>query len=234
MDASLSHLDPLSPGASGQIEEREKQRDNELVNEILERKRLTAERGIKLAVVLLTSRKLLGAVFPLALPMMPATNGIADDSNLDFRLSIIRRQSSLDARASLFVISPVGATEVQNFVVSLRNELYESAVDYYREHGRRARRKRSRVPTQVPSKPIGQTSGPPPLGPQAWSARYDYKMGVFAEMRQELEVSLKCVAALVGSIAVRNARTDTMKTATTVCSISSALRPRYRLEPSAG
>ena len=38
----------------------ERLRDNELVNEILNRKRSCAERGIKLAVVLLTSRDMLG------------------------------------------------------------------------------------------------------------------------------------------------------------------------------
>jgi hypothetical protein len=189
MDPDLAQLDPLSAGTGARLEEREKQRDADLVNEILERKRLTAERGIKLAVVLLTSRQLLGERSSFC-DQSRSDRAAADDPNLDFRLSIIRRQSSLDARASLFVISPVGATEVANFVVSLRNELYESAVDYYREHGRRARRKRSRVPTQA--RPIGAVAGPAPLGPQAWSVRYDYKMAVFAEMRQEIEVSLKC------------------------------------------
>lgn len=38
----------------------ETQRDTELVNEIVNRKRACAERGIKLAVVLLTSREMLG------------------------------------------------------------------------------------------------------------------------------------------------------------------------------
>lgn len=38
----------------------ERLRDNELVNEIVDRKRACAERGIKLAVVLLTSREMLG------------------------------------------------------------------------------------------------------------------------------------------------------------------------------
>lgn len=41
-------------------EKLERMRDNELVNEVLNRKRTCSERGIKLAVVLLTSRKMLG------------------------------------------------------------------------------------------------------------------------------------------------------------------------------
>ena len=43
----------------------ERIRDNELVNEILNRKRACAERGIKLAVVLLTSREMLGVSMSL-------------------------------------------------------------------------------------------------------------------------------------------------------------------------
>lgn len=95
---------------------------------------------------------------------------LTDDPSLDYRLSIIRRQSGLDSRASLFVISPVPQAEVQKFVASLQIELYESAIDYYREHGRRVRRKRSRVPTSTVSRPIGgSATSAPTLSGAAWS-----------------------------------------------------------------
>lgn len=145
-------------------EEQERQHDAELVREIVERRRTTVERGIKLAVVLLSSRTLL------------------DSPTLDARLSQIRRQSTLDSRASLFVISPVETIEVQHFITSLRLELWDSVMDYYREHGRRVRRKRARA--------LGGKGG---LGEKGWAVRYDYKMGFMAEMRGEIEVSLKCV-----------------------------------------
>lgn len=149
---------PLDPSIK---EEEERSRDNELVKEILDRKRSTIERGIKLAVVLMCSR------------------GLLDSNHLDGRLSLIRRQSGLDSRASLFVISPVPIEEVYNFVLSLRTELFPAALDYYREHGRRVRRKRARVV------PKGR------LSEKGWAVRYDYKMAMFAEMRGEVEVSLK-------------------------------------------
>jgi hypothetical protein len=41
---------------------------------------------------------------------------ITDDSALDARLSFIRRQSGLDTRASLFVLTPVGEDELEEFV----------------------------------------------------------------------------------------------------------------------
>jgi hypothetical protein len=39
-----------------------------------------------------------------------------DDPALDARLSFIRRQSGLDTRASLFVLTPVGEDELEEFV----------------------------------------------------------------------------------------------------------------------
>lgn len=44
-----------------QRETEERRKDNELCAEIAQRKRVAAERGIKLTVVLLASRKMLGA-----------------------------------------------------------------------------------------------------------------------------------------------------------------------------
>ncbi|KAM0752891.1 hypothetical protein T439DRAFT_323501 [Meredithblackwellia eburnea MCA 4105] len=152
---------PGGPLDLSKKEDEERVRDAELVQEITERKRTTVERAIKLAVILVCSRQLL------------------DDPSLDSRLSLIRRQSGLDSRASLFVISPVPQSEVVNFVASFKGELYPAALDYYREHGRRVRRKRAR------QAPKGR------LSDKGWNVRYDYKMGVFSEMRGEMEVSLK-------------------------------------------
>ncbi len=39
-----------------------------------------------------------------------------DDPTLDARLTFIRRQSGLDPRAALFVLSPVSQTEIGDFV----------------------------------------------------------------------------------------------------------------------
>lgn len=150
-------------------EDHERAEDAQLVTEIIDRKRSTLERGIKLAVVLLCSRELL------------------DDPHLDARLSLIRRQSGLDSRASLFVISPVPQSEVNHFVHSLRQELHPAALDYYREHGRRVRRKRARI----------VVAGRGALSEQGWNVRYDYKLALFAEIRGELEVALKSVMSLL-------------------------------------
>lgn len=62
----LSELPPLASPLEGRDEsskEKERQRDAELAAEIGARKKITSERGIKLTVVLLASRRMLGGWF---------------------------------------------------------------------------------------------------------------------------------------------------------------------------
>jgi hypothetical protein len=83
--------------------------------EIALRKKATGERGVKLTAVLLASRKLLGGS-PCALNWTDTNIISADDPALDTRLTFIRRQSGLDYRAALFVLSPVSPGELSEFI----------------------------------------------------------------------------------------------------------------------
>ncbi|KAB5589557.1 Glutathione transferase omega-1 [Ceratobasidium theobromae] len=191
---------PLEPRTES--EEEEKQRDTELAMEVAARKRSTGERGIKLTVVLLASRRAL------------------DDPALDSRLTFIRRQGGLDSRAALFVLSPVSSSELNEFVGSLQEALHESALEYYVAHSKRVRRKRNRhnhgstVPIP-PSSHLSSGSGSGrPLSGQGWAVRYEYKMATFAEFRDEQEVARKhyedCWSGLIdmfGSTALLPPRT---------------------------
>jgi len=49
-------------------------------------------------------------------PLNETFLGFADDPSLDARLTFIRRQSGLDSRAALFVLSPVSPSELTEFV----------------------------------------------------------------------------------------------------------------------
>lgn len=93
-----SPLDLPDPDRERQREAEERRQDTELAAEIAQRKKATNERSIKLTVVLLASRRML------------------DDPSLDNRLTYIRRQSGLDSRAALFVLSPVSQSELNEFV----------------------------------------------------------------------------------------------------------------------
>jgi len=107
-----SPLDPPHPDRDAE----ERRRDTEMSAEIALRKKLTGERGIKLTVVLLASRKLLGASPLTAVLLLSLNVPLADDPTLDTRLTFIRRQSGLDYRAALFVLSPVSPGELSEFI----------------------------------------------------------------------------------------------------------------------
>lgn len=96
-------------------EQEERRRDTELAAEVALRKKSTSERGIKLTLVLMASRKMLGMISNI-LPILSECVEHVDDPTLDARLSYIRRQSGLDSRAALFVLSPVSPGELSEFV----------------------------------------------------------------------------------------------------------------------
>ena len=109
--SARSPLEPESPEVLKEREERDKEdrrHDSELAREIADRKKTTNERGMKLTVVLLASRRML------------------DDPTLDGRLTFIRRTSGLDARAALFVLSPVSPAELGDFVKRCELRVFQS------------------------------------------------------------------------------------------------------------
>lgn len=169
---------PTAPGLSGP---EVKACDEELIRVISERRRSLSERGIKLTVVLLTTRSML------------------ESPTLEQRLSYIRRSSQLDSRASLFVLTPVSKAELGEFVTSLQSALYDPAMDYYREHFRRIRRKRTKYPPSAAVVSQIMTAAAEIRGSQikdnalsreGWLARSDYKMGTFAELGGNLDDAL--------------------------------------------
>ena len=149
-----------------ELEAKEREMDDALVREIGDRRRRLGERGIKLTVVLMASAAAL------------------DSPVLDPRLSYLRRASSLSAKASLFVLTPVPADQLPDFVQSLQDALYDSAMEYYAAHGKKVRRKRVRLPSASSGAMLGVPGKT--LGSQGWAVRYDWKAGWFAELRGDM------------------------------------------------
>ena len=110
--------------------------------------------------------------------------------DVEERLGSIRRATGLDSR-NLFYLAPESSREaVNDFVTSILTSLQPFCVEYYRDLSKHTRRKRNRAsvppPTLAPILGTSQT-----LPSQGWNVRYEVKLGVFAEFRQEMDAACR-------------------------------------------
>ncbi|KAI5196246.1 hypothetical protein E4T39_07864 [Aureobasidium subglaciale] len=112
-------------------------------------------------------------------------------SPLDFeeRLATIRRATSLDPKISCFHFDLSDSqTDLPSFVSSVLRALQPVCVDYYRDLTKHSRRKRGRAaPPPITAAASRGTSQI--LTNSGWNVRYDFKLAIFAEFRQEMDVA---------------------------------------------
>jgi hypothetical protein len=116
---------------------------------------------------------------------------IMQSPEVEDRLSNIRKATGLDSKTSLFFLPPQSSpVELQAFVQSIISTIYPMCIEYYRDLSKHSRRKRNRglvpPPTAPPTSGTSQT-----LSSQGWNVRYDFKLGVFAEFRQEMDAAVR-------------------------------------------
>lgn len=116
---------------------------------------------------------------------------ITKSPDVEERLSNIRKATGLDSKTSLFFLPPQSsAVELQAFVETIISTIYPISIEYYRDLSKHSRRKRNRgvipLPTAPPTSGTSQT-----LPSQGWNVRYDFKLGVFAEFRQEMDAAVR-------------------------------------------
>lgn len=114
---------------------------------------------------------------------------ILEAPDIEERLAVIRRATGLDPKNSLFFLPPnTSQVELRAFVTSILATLQPICVEYYRDLTKHARRKKGRgtipPPTAPPTRGTSQTLSYP-----GWGVRYDFKLGVFAEFRQEMDAA---------------------------------------------
>jgi hypothetical protein len=119
---------------------------------------------------------------------------VSDDaaiSPLDFdeRLASIRRATSLDPKLSCFHFDVSDSqTDLPNFVSGVLRALQPICIDYYRDLTKHSRRKRGR-PAPPPITGGASRGTSQVLTMNGWNVRYDFKLAVFAEFRQEMDVA---------------------------------------------
>jgi hypothetical protein len=116
---------------------------------------------------------------------------IIKSPDVEERLANIRRATGLDSKTSLFFLPPKSSpVELQTFVETIISTIYPLCIEYYRDLSKHSRRKRNRgvvpPPTAMPTSGTLQT-----LSSQGWNVRYDFKLGVFAEFRQEMDAAIR-------------------------------------------
>lgn len=121
--------------------------------------------------------------------VLVSDKSVAATPELEDRIAGIRRATGLDPRTSLFFLPPPASrVELAAFVTSVLTALQPICVEYYRDLTKQSRRKKNRSfippPTAAPTRGTSQT-----LTTQGWNVRYEFKQGVFAEFRQEMDVA---------------------------------------------
>ncbi|KAF2637024.1 hypothetical protein P280DRAFT_492659 [Massarina eburnea CBS 473.64] len=117
-----------------------------------------------------------------------SSKSILDSPEIDERLNTIRRGTALDPKSQMFFVPPTSPAELRSFVSSLFTTLRPISVEYYRDLTKHSRRKKGRSsippPTAPPTRGTSQTLSQP-----GWNIRYEFKLGVFAEFRQEMDAA---------------------------------------------
>lgn len=149
--------------------------DNQLKTDINNTKSILSQSGYK-------TRLVVGLL---------SEESIIQSPDVEDRLANIRRATGLDSKISLFFLPPKSSpVELQAFVETITTTIYPLCIEYYRDLSKHSRRKRNRgiipPPTAPPTSGTSQT-----LSSQGWNVRYDFKLGVFAEFRQEMDAAVR-------------------------------------------
>lgn len=115
--------------------------------------------------------------------------GDISHTDLEDRLVKIRKTANIDSRTLYYLPASTSHIDVLEFAESLLSAIYPLAVEYYRDLSKQIRRKRNRkanVQTHVNQAEIDTA-----LSTQGWTVRYEFKLAVLAEFRQEMDAACR-------------------------------------------
>ncbi|KAG0035770.1 hypothetical protein BGZ81_000063 [Podila clonocystis] len=188
-------------GPLGVIDPMERERDIVLAQELLERRKAAQERSVKFATVILLQRSHM------------------EDPAIEDRLNFVRKSAGLDNKNSFYVLPPSTAQEINDFAVNLQRSQYEGSMNYYKEQVKRHKKKKSILPaTSASIRPVQQQNTGiqqsalqhQGLSVQGWMLRYEFKMGMFSECKQDIDNAVKHYESAYGLLIDMFAVTSTI------------------------
>ncbi|KAG0364056.1 Foie gras liver health family 1-domain-containing protein [Gamsiella multidivaricata] len=193
-------------GPLGVIDPMEREHDIVLAQELLERRKAAQDRLVKFAAVIILQRSHM------------------EDPSIEDRLNFVRKSAGLDIKNSFYVLPPSNKQEISDFAVNLQRSQYEGSMNYYKEQVKRHKKKKSNLPATTASvRPVQQQSvgGPQQtqqqqlqqqqgISVQGWMLRYEFKMGMFSECKQDIDNAVKHYESAYGLLIDMFAVTSTI------------------------
>ena len=164
------------------------QKDNELIKAINDYKKVfgtspatsiagsglpqeTSGRRTRLVVIILSERSVLAS------------------PDIEERLTVIRKATNLDNNSTFFHLpTPSSLIEIQTYSRNVQQRAFNSSLEYYRDLSKHCRRKRK---NPVPPPTVAPTKTSTTLSDVGWNIRYELKLGIFAEFRQEMDAAVR-------------------------------------------
>lgn len=118
-----------------------------------------------------------------------AERSMLHSPDIDERVNNIRRSVSLENNSTFFFLpSPSSGTEIQAFARNVQYRMFPSSLEYYRDLSKHARRKKKQP---IPPPTVAPTRSSNTLSDNGWAVRYEFKLGVFAEYRREMDAAAR-------------------------------------------
>lgn len=107
--------------------------------------------------------------------------------DLDERLATIRRAVKLDGKTFFYVPAGFSAEELASMAETILSAIRPACLDFYKDMTKQVRKKKDRGST--PSSPVPEEAQLLTIPRSGWTARDEYKLGFFAEMRNEMDAA---------------------------------------------
>ncbi|KAF7721040.1 hypothetical protein EC973_005523 [Apophysomyces ossiformis] len=183
------------------IDPMERQKDAALSQELNDRRKQLQEKGVKFAAVIILKDKHLSNVLNAtpAKKLMEKIRRRVDPGTLKPNTKAI----GAGHQAFFFYSSDWESSRIAGICQycqrsqdnmngsRLSRLMHEPAIQFYNNKIKKARKKKSKLPSPGLSTAASTSNEPQPLPPRGWLLRYDLKIAIFQELKQDIESAVK-------------------------------------------